>query len=111
MKIDIQRAAIEEKLILRNFMQLCCHDASEFNGEDVSEHGLFIYRYLDQYWTVPERHPFVIRVSDKLAGFVLVREIGEDKRSVAEFFIMRKYRRQGVGQTVACRVFDMFPGK
>jgi predicted acetyltransferase len=30
---------------------------------------------------------------------------------VAEFFVMRKYRRQGVGEQVATLIFDMFPGK
>ena len=29
---------------------------------------------------------------------------------MAEFFVMRKYRRQGVGRTAACAVFDRFTG-
>jgi predicted acetyltransferase len=109
--IDIKEASIEDKSILRNLMELCQHDYSEFSGEDVNEHGTFGYRYLDHYWTEPGRHPFIIKVSGKLAGLALVRAIGEDTHSIAEFFIMRKYRRQGVGQTVAHRIFGMFPGK
>jgi predicted acetyltransferase len=31
-------------------------------------------------------------------------------RAVAEFFIMRKYRKQGIGEWVAKQVFDSFPG-
>lgn len=111
MNVDIREASIEDKSILRNLMELCQHDYSEFNGEDVNEHGLFVYRYLDHYWTESDRHPFIVRVSGRLAGFALVRAIGEDTHSIAEFFIMRKYRRQGIGQTVAHRIFDMFPGK
>jgi predicted acetyltransferase len=30
---------------------------------------------------------------------------------VAEFFVMRKYRRQGVGTVVATRLFDSFRGR
>ena len=50
-----------------------------------------------------------------LAGFVLVNDYcyhlkTPDTKSIAEFFVMRKYRRMGVGKTVARRVFEMFPG-
>jgi len=54
-------------------MELCQHDYSEYDGADVNEHGLFEYRYIDHYWTDSGRHPFVVRVSGRLAGFVLVR--------------------------------------
>jgi len=30
---------------------------------------------------------------------------------ISEFFIMRNYRRRGVGAMVALHIFDMFPGK
>jgi predicted acetyltransferase len=30
---------------------------------------------------------------------------------MAEFFVMRKYRRRGVGRQVAGQIFDMFPGQ
>ena len=33
------------------------------------------------------------------------------ERAIAEFFIMRKYRRRGIGCAVACQIFDRFPGK
>ena len=111
MEIDIKKASIEEKPLLRNLLELCHHDYSEFNGEDVGEQGLYGYKWLDHYWTEPERHPFIVRVSGKLAGFALVRAIDEEICSIAEFFVLRKYRHQGIGQKVAHRIFDMFPGK
>ena len=115
MNVEILRAGIEEKPFLRNLLELYRYDSSEFDGEDVGEHGLFTYRYLDHYWTDPGRHAFIVRVAGQVAGFVMVRMVeslgGETVHSIAEFFIMRKYRRQGVGTTVARRVFDMFPGR
>jgi predicted acetyltransferase len=33
------------------------------------------------------------------------------ERSITEFFIMRKYRRQGVGKWVATAVFNKLPAK
>lgn len=115
MKIEVASANVEDKLILRNLLELCLHDYSEFNGKDVNEHGPFDYSYLDHYWTEAGRYPFLVRVEDKLAGFVLVRDLaiagGEPLWQMAEFFILRKYRRQGVGRSVAHQVFDRFEGK
>jgi predicted acetyltransferase len=62
-------------------MQLYLYDFSEMCGDDCDERGLFEYEYLPRYWIEPERHPFLIRVDGKLAGFALVREMverGED---------------------------------
>ncbi len=113
--IEIQAAQIKDKSIIRNLMELYVYDFSELTKWDVDEHGLFGYKYLDHYWTDSDRHPFLIMVSGRLAGFVLVRAIDspdqEPTHSIAEFFILRKYRRQGVGRAVAHRIFDMFPGQ
>jgi len=114
MNIEIKKASIEEKSILRNLLELYQYDFSEFDGSDIDEHGLFGYKYLDHYWTEDNRYPFIIRVNGKLAGFVLVRDLINTDNTIthciSEFFIMRKYRRQGIGKTVAQKVFDMFPG-
>ena len=110
MRVDISRVEVGDKAVLRNLMELCQHDYSEFEDSDTDEHGLFGYKYLDNYWTENGRHPFIVKVGDRLAGFALVRQI-EGVANMAEFFIMRKYRGNGTGRIVACRIFDMFPGK
>ena len=110
MKIDVERIAYEDKSVLRNLMELCQHDYSEFEDADVDAHGLFGYMYLDNYWTEEGRHPFVVRVDGKLAGFALVRQT-DGLAMMAEFFVIRRYRREEIGSIVARRIFDMFPGK
>lgn len=111
MKLEIQRIPIEQKSVLRNLIELYSHDCSEFNDDDIGEHGFFGYKYIDHYWTESGRHPFLIWADGKLAGFVLVRQCPVDVHRIAEFFIMRKYRRMGLGEEVACRIFKMFPGR
>jgi len=111
--IQLEPVSFEQKSVLHNLMELCQHDYSEFNDDEPNEHGLFGYRYLDHYWTEAGRYPFFVRVGGKLAGFVLVRilETGHSPTySLAEFFILRKYRRQGIGQQAAHRAFDLLPG-
>ena len=118
MDVEVHPVPIEDKPVLRNLLELYRYDFSEFDGRDVGDHGLYGYTYLDHYWTEPDRHPFIVRVSGRLAGFALVRGVaGDDKgdggdgAAMAEFFIMRKYRNQGVGENVAQRIFDLFPGR
>jgi predicted acetyltransferase len=116
MIVQIKEASIEQKPILERLMQLYLYDFSEIEGGDVNRDGLFEYKYLDSYWTESGRFPFLIYVDDKIAGFVLVnshtylQKRGEGK-SIAEFFVMRKYRKQGIGKMVAFHIFDRFPGK
>lgn len=112
--IQIIEATADDKLILRQLLELYGYDFSEFERTDVGPHGFFGYKYLDHYWTEEDRHPYLIRVSGHLVGFALVNRHGvseEARWCLAEFFVMRKYRRQGVGEFAATHVFDLWPGK
>lgn len=109
MTIQVTPASIDEKSILRNLLEFYIYDFSEYMGWDVDQHGQFGYRYLDHYWTEPHRHPFLVRVDGHPAGFALV-SISEGRTHMSEFFILRKYRRQGIGEAVAQEVFARFPG-
>jgi predicted acetyltransferase len=77
--------------------------------------GRYTLPELDAYWTDPWRHPFLVRVEDQLAGFAIVHQKGRitgdmTTRDVAEFFVMRKYRRRGVCAVVARQLFESFRG-
>jgi len=110
MDFDLTPASVNDKSVLRNLLELCQHDYSEFNQSDVDEHGLFGYNYLDNYWTEEGRYAFLVKVARRVAGFALVRQMGDATHSMTEFFILRKYRRHGLGRRAAHRIFDMFPG-
>jgi predicted acetyltransferase len=116
LKIELIEIEESEKSVLRQLIELYSYDFSEYDDVDVNKHGFYGYTYLDYYWTEDARHPFFIRVNGKLAGFVLISNFSyvlntSEARSVTEFFVMRKYRRKGVGKSVAIQVFDKFPGK
>jgi predicted acetyltransferase len=120
--MDIQIVPVERdyKSVLRQLIELYLYDFSEYDDAEVDEHGWYGYDHLDHYWTEKGRHPFFIRVATeggdgKLAGFVLVSGHtfvldDPDAHSISEFFVMRKYRRRGVGRIAATQVFDLFPG-
>lgn len=115
MEIELKQADFNDKPVLRNLFELYQYDFSEYENSDVDDHGLYGYRYLDHYWTDPGRMAFLIRVNGKLAGFALLRQLHDGHSSptysIAEFFVMRKYRRKGVGRECARRLFDHYPGR
>ncbi len=89
--------------IVANLFELYAHDFSEFHSVEPGPDGRFGYPDLPLYWSEPGRYPFLIRVGGKLAGFVLVRRISQTSESdavwdMAEFFVLRAYRRRGVGK-------------
>lgn len=108
MDVEVIEAALADKPVLRNLLELYQHDFSAFDDIDVGADGLYNYRYLDNYWTETDRHPLLLRVDGKWAGFALVRS--GTPHDMAEFFVMRKYRRRGVGTVLARGVFARFPG-
>ncbi len=113
--ITIHEAAFADKSKMRNLLELYKYDFSEFDPEDdVNENGLYEYRYLDHYWTEDGRYPFLLRVDGKLAGLALIRRLHypghESAYEMAEFFVLKKYRRTGMGQLAAKELFDRFPG-
>jgi predicted acetyltransferase len=106
--VEVVEAAIVEKPILSRLLELYQHDFSEYVDADVDAHGLYGYQYLDHYWTEPDRHPFLFRADGRWAGFALVR--AGTPHDMAEFFVMRKYRRGGIGKEAARTLFARFPG-
>jgi predicted acetyltransferase len=72
--IDVARASVEEKPLIQRMLELYEYDFSEYEGTDLDSHGCFGYPNLDLYWLEPTRHPFIVRVDGRLAGFVLVNQ-------------------------------------
>jgi predicted acetyltransferase len=100
---------------LRHLMQFYSYDFSDLVDLDVNEDGSFADKPWDEYWVDDWRHAFLIRVDKKLAGFVLVHERSRftGKGGVfdmAEFFVLKKYRKRGIGRGAAFACFDRFRG-
>jgi predicted acetyltransferase len=117
LKVTIARA-FEQPLVAR-LMQLYLHDFSTFaqldpSHGDVDDDGLFPYPWLDFYWTEKKREPFLFRVDGRLAGFALIGGWSASGRGtdwgMAEFFVMRKYRRCGFGSEGTRQILGSHPG-
>jgi len=62
----------------------------------------------------------IVKADGEIAGFVLLSldvpkeymkwSTAEKTNVISDFFIMRKYRRKGIGQHIACLLFEEFKG-
>ena len=109
-----------QKKIITNLIQLYKYDFSEFaeigsRYGEVGPDGRFTYEGLDSYWREDGWVPLTVEADGRLAGFVLVNRWSALNRlldhSVAEFFVLRKYRRIGVGSRAARVLFERWPGR
>jgi predicted acetyltransferase len=114
--VTVVEASAQDRPVVANLLQLYLYDFTAFRPWDVGPTGRFGEGPLDGCWTDPRRHPFLFRVGGRLAGFAIV-----DGRSrltgdpgvwdMAEFFVLRTYRRRRVGERAARALFARFPGR
>lgn len=115
MNITLDPVPAPGEPILDRLMQLYAYDFSELTGWDIADDGAFFSGESKAvYQRQPWRHAFLLRVDGHLAGFAILDEKSRitgdpEVMDVAEFFVMRKYRRRGIGAVAAARAFDMFP--
>ncbi|HMD16998.1 MAG TPA: GNAT family N-acetyltransferase [Terriglobales bacterium] len=114
--IEVTPARPEQESILANLLELYAHDFSEFHDLQIGADGRFGYKCLPLYWSEPGRHPFLVWVEGRLAGLALVKRGSEVSGSktvwdMAEFFVLRAYRRRGIGTRMAHDVWRRFPGR
>ncbi len=114
MDFKIKKAAAEDRQVLDNLMQYYVYDFSEFLDFHVNQSGRFGDYPLDNYWLKKTHFPYLLEVNGSYAGFALVNfKESEDKAyfTIAEFFIMKKYRKNGFGKAAAYQIFNRFRGE
>lgn len=118
--VILEPAGPEARGTLEALFQLYTHDFSDYwagtDRGELQEDGRFPdYPYLDSYWGKPGRWPYLLRVDGHLDGFVLINDFAHSGRpidfSVAEFFVVRKHRRGGVGKAAARAAIAGRPGQ
>lgn len=114
MQVAIRRATEADRTVVANLFELYLYDFSTVENSEIGSDGRYsMPDMLAGYWEDPQRHVFVITVDQKLAGFALVKRgsaLAGDLTAMdlAEFFILRNYRRVGVGRTAAQAILAHF---
>jgi predicted acetyltransferase len=116
--VEVATANPAHAPLIQNLMQLYTHDFSEFwtgtSRGDVNSEGRFDSYPLDSYWSRPNWSVYLISCDRNLAGFGLLNDETHSgraaNRNMGEFFILRKYRGQGVGRVAAEILFSRHAG-
>ena len=134
--VTLEEVGEPQAAVIERLLQLYLYDFSEIEGLRIDDTGRYQNVSPWTHWRSPHHHAFVVRVDGELAGLVLVKPARDDalsrsvtaspgrserggsgghieapSRIVDEFFIMRKFRRRGVGREVTRRLFDRLPGR
>lgn len=102
---------------LHHLMQLYLYDFTEFLDIQLEEDGRFRpYPDLQKYVQEPagKHRSYLFRSMGHIAGFALVdvdQLTPDGEHYLAEFFVLKRYRRQGIGREAAFALFDLHPGR
>jgi len=103
--------------LLGNLLELYIHDLSAiFVDVQLGPDGRFGYPSLPSYLSgSSDRFAFLIRCEQLVAGFALVTRgspVAKDPSvlDIAEYFVLRRFRRCGVGRAAAGLLWDRLPG-
>ena len=114
-KVTIKREN-DEKTIT-NLFQYYIYDMSEYTGFSPNLEGTYAVAdsisKLSDYWTRTEHYPYLILVDGEIAGFSLVRRypLNPEYFDVGQFFVLRKFKRMGVGKRAFKLSVSKHPGK
>jgi predicted acetyltransferase len=113
------RAFAADQEWLTNVYPFYLHDLSEFDEHyyTLNDRGLWEPDHLPSWLQDDTDHPLIIRQSETRVGFALVNEAPSIhmmpgvRFRLAEFFILKRYRRNGIGLRAAEALFDRFRGR
>jgi predicted acetyltransferase len=124
MNLEIAPATDTDYRVVANLARFYVYDMAEHAGwnfpadGDFDSEGRFANYWgkagAPRVWPPDWRgYPFLIRVDGHPAGFALVKRLKEQPSTfdMGEFFIARQYRRHGLGQKTAIKLFDSFVGR
>jgi predicted acetyltransferase len=111
--VAISKMGPESDALLRNLFEHYCHDMSEWFELDTGPDGRYSYDTASVW--AKGYHAYLVKVGGSIAGFALIgsgREwLGDiGANDVHEFFIMRKFRRRGIGRGMATFLWNAHPG-
>ncbi|UNK20900.1 GNAT family N-acetyltransferase [Paenibacillus sp. N3/727] len=114
--MGISLVPVKQKAVIEHLMQFYLYDFTQFLDIDVNDEGRFApYPGLDDYWIKRETcYPYMITYHNKPVGFALVDRMDDPAEAdfyLCEFFVMKKYRRSGLGTWAAHQLFDRLRGR
>jgi predicted acetyltransferase len=112
--LAISRIGPEADALLRNLFEHYCHDMSEWFDFDTGADGSYSHDTASVW--AGEHEAYLATIGGSIAGFALIGSASDwlgdiVARDVHEFFVMRRFRRRGVGRRMATLLWNGHPGE
>jgi predicted acetyltransferase len=109
--VELIETGPEHAALIANLYQFYAYESSDWEQEDVEVDGRFYIHeeHLARYWEDPQWSANLLLVDGFIAGFLLIEgsELpGIDALELADLFILKRYRRKGIGRAIATQVLS-----
>jgi predicted acetyltransferase len=116
MNTELVEVDISQHNMLLNLIKFYCYEWSQYNGIDIDNNCEYEFEhYIKNYFSKEKHYPYFIMVDKKIAGFILIDDEFDyntnSDYAISEFFVMYKYRRNGIGKIAATEIIKKLPGK
>ncbi|NNA65998.1 MULTISPECIES: GNAT family N-acetyltransferase [Pseudomonas] len=109
--VELIQTGPEQAELIRNLYQFYAYESSDWEQEDVELDGRFYIHeeHLARYWQDPQWSANLLLVDGYIAGFLLIERselAGVNALELADLFILKRYRRKGIGRALATQVLS-----
>lgn len=109
MQIELLPTTADQQALIANLLQFYAYESSDWEQEDIEVDGRFYIHepHLKLYWQEPDWSANLVLVDGFIAGFLLIERSelpGVAALEFADLFILKKYRRLGIGQALVEQV-------
>src|SRR5688500_11494834 len=101
----------QDKTVLRRMLELYQYDMTDFWPQDLNVHGEHGFIGAERYLRNPKLKGYFFLVESKYAGFGLIDpdvSLPGNEYWMGQFFVLKQYRRLGIGRKAAHFIFDQF---
>ena len=115
MEVILERATSQNRELLFRLLQYSLFEESATDGNEMNAEGLYDYPWFELYFTENDREAYFIKDENTrtLFGFVMINThvtVSNEGNVIAEFLILPKYRRMGIGSSAAKQCFSLHKG-
>ncbi|ROS04982.1 acetyltransferase (GNAT) family protein [Sinobacterium caligoides] len=114
MTVKLISAQVSGRGIVENLFRYYLYDMAVFMGWRVNKNGEYDVNLslLDEYWSEPDNHPYLIQYQGEIAGFSLLRRYPDEESNydIGQFFVLRKFEGKGVGREAFKQSVALYPG-
>lgn len=94
---------------MRKYLNEYLTELSQFDPDvKFDDKGTPVYKWFDCYWTDKDRFPFYFLVDGSIAGFAMIRELGNMLYDFAEFYVCPEFRKDDNAIWFASEITNLF---